>query len=240
MLSVGWTPLSHLLTVTPSDSFRAELNQAFWRTLQWDPVLRYPFAEDGLLQGLFIGGCREKWPKKTGTVYIGGKMNGGVINILQLKMMKFFPGKLWRSFAVSRHSWVNLSIATCFPGWLTSGIFSTLPVVLKCLFFPYWGATEICVCPLVLLVWFEGQKIQGKPSYQNPSGTVKEQQAPMQVGDCLVTAKNVQNNSEKHLSVILALSLILYPSHQAFSASSSSSSMVPALLSWLLVVVRDR
>lgn len=98
-----------------------------------------PICWWGLLQGHFIGGCREKWPKKTGTVHIHGKMNGVAIDILQLKVMKFFLGKLWRSFTLSRHSWVNLSIAACFPGWLTFGIFPTLPVVLRCLFFPYWA-----------------------------------------------------------------------------------------------------
>lgn len=178
-LSVGWTPLSNLLTGIPSDSLGPELNQNFWRSPWCDPVLRCPFADESLLQGLFIGGCREKLAKKTETVHIVGKRNGVTINILQMKVMKFFLGKLWRSFTVSHNSWVNLSFATCFPGWLTSSIFPTLPVVLGCLLFPYWGVMEMCVCPLVLLVWSE----EGKPSYQNPSGTVKEQKTPVQVRD---------------------------------------------------------
>lgn len=96
-------------------------------------------------------------------MHISGKANGVAINILQLKVMKLVLGKLLRPLSVSHDSWVNLSIATGFTGWLTSGIFLTLPVDLKCLFFPYWGVMEMCVCPCVLLVRSEGQKFRESP-----------------------------------------------------------------------------
>lgn len=198
----GWNPLSTLLAVIPGDTLGPELNQTFWGSPP--DLLRScperPFADENPLQGIFVGGCREKRPKKTETVHIGRKANGVAINILQLKVMKFFLGKLWRSFTVSCNSWVNVSIVTCFLGWLTSGIFSTLPVVLRCLFFTYWGVMEMRVCPLVFLAWSEGQKTQGKPSCQNPSGTVKEQKAPVQAGDfqlkmCRTTMKSIYQSS---------------------------------------------